>query len=398
MWINRKLENQILKIVNFMPSVYLSGPRQVGKTSLVRKIFPDFSYISFDLPSIAERAEKNPDLFFGQIKENVILDEIQYVPSLFRYLKYEIDSQKGKKFILTGSQKFLMIKNITDSLAGRCAIIDLLGLSYFEIKEKVEENVSNKEIDELDFIIKGGYPFLWVEKNISPNIFYSNYLITYIERDIRSLINIGKVRDFERFIRSLAIRVGQLLNFSDLARDVGISVSTAREWTSILEASNQLFLMEPYFRNIGKRIIKSPKIYFTDTGFLCYLLGIESKDDLLNSIYLGNIWENFIINEVLKLFSFNLIKPTVWFFRDKDALEVDLIIELNGKINIYDIKFTENPDKNDIKSIKKTISFFDEKQINKAGIICRTLHEYEIDKNIFGLKINHLKELLEKKL
>lgn len=390
MWINRNIENYIIKLSKNYPSIFLTGARQVGKTSLLRKLFSDFQYISFDLPSKAERAEKNPELFFSDIKSNIILDEVQYVPSIFRYLKYQIDNFKDKKkFILTGSQNLLLMKNISESLSGRCAIINLYTLSYFEIIQN--KNYSN--IDYIDFIIKGGYPFLWVYENQESDIFYSSYLVTYLERDVRNISNVGRLRDFERFVRAISIRAGQILNYSDIARDIGIAVSTAKEWISILEASNIIYLMEPYYKNIGKRLIKSPKIYFTDTGFLCYLLGIQNRNDFYKSIYSGNVWENYIISEVLRFFSFKGLKPTIWYLRDKDGLEVDLIIELNGKTNIFEIKFTEKPDINDIKGIKKIIKSLNFASINKFGVICRTFDEYEIDKNIFAYKPEILNKL-----
>jgi predicted AAA+ superfamily ATPase len=389
MWINRKSSKLIQDTVIHYPVLFLTGPRQAGKTSLLKKLFPDYDYLTFDLPSVAEQAEKNPLEFISTLKRNTIIDEVQYAARFLRYLKLEIDKKRiNGRFILTGSQNFLLMKDIGDSLAGRCAIIDLYSLSFNELK-----NFKNfRNISEIDFILKGGYPQIWADRGLSTDIFYSSYLSTYLERDIRNLLNVGKLRDFERFLRALAIRSAQILSYSDLARDVGIAVSTAKEWISVLEASKQIYLLEPYYRNLGKRLIKSPKVYLNDVGLMCFLLGIENKSQLIKSPLAGAVWETFVFNEMIRYFSFKGRKPTIWYWRTRDGEEVDFIVEENNKINIFESKFSENPDKNDSKNIKKFITNFKKENIGNAGILCRTDRNYQFDKedNIYLFNISIL--------
>jgi predicted AAA+ superfamily ATPase len=391
MWIQRNIASIILKVSKQYPVVLLTGARQVGKTTLLTRLFNEYDYVSFDLPSIAEQAETNPQLFFSKYNKNIILDEVQYVPEIFRYLKHEVDKdpQKGR-FILAGSQNFALMKNITESLAGRCAVLQLYPLSYSEIHAvKQYDNTTD-----IDFILKGGYPKLWSEPQTVKEIFFSSYIATYIERDVRNIINIGKIRDFERFFRALAIRSSQIVSYSDLARDVGVAVSTIKEWMSVLWASNQIFFLEPYYRNLGKRLIKSPKVYITDVGLLCFLLNIKDHDDLMHSPLLGQIWETYVVCQLMIQYSFKGLKAGMYYWRTRDGSEVDVIMEHGGKIIALEIKFSEFVKGNEVTSLKNLIATVKKEHVHCAGVIARTSHRYTIDDIINVMPLDEALELL----
>lgn len=391
MFINRKISSLIYEILNQYPIIFLTGARQVGKTTLLTTLLPDYTYLSFDLPSVAEQAETNPELFFSRYPSHVIFDEIQYVPSIFRYLKHETDKnpQKGR-FIITGSQNFLLMKNITESLAGRCAILHLYPLSYSEIKEIHRDS----ETSSLDCIIKGGYPRLWAERQTNIEIFFSSYMATYIERDVRNILNIEKVREFERFFRALAVRSAQLLSYSDIARDVGVAVSTIKDWMNVLWASNQIFFLEPYYRNLGKRLVKSPKVYLCDTGLLCFMLNIKSGDDLLRSPLLGQVWETYIINQIVAQYSFKGKRPEIYFWRTRDGSEIDLLADRAGKMLAFEIKFSEFIQPRDTLSLKHFIKQIGRGNIEHAGVISRTSHNYILDEGIQVLDLQSAIDLI----
>jgi len=391
MWIQRNIASIILKVSKQYPVMLLTGARQVGKTTLLTRLFNEYDYVSFDLPSIAEQAETNPQLFFSKYNKHVILDEVQYIPEIFRYLKHEVDKdpQKGR-FILAGSQNFALMKNITESLAGRCAVLQLYPLSYSEIHAvKQYDNTTD-----IDFILKGGYPKLWSEPQTVKEIFFSSYIATYIERDVRNIINIGKIRDFERFFRALAIRSSQIVSYSDLARDVGVAVSTIKEWMSVLWASNQIFFLEPYYRNLGKRLIKSPKVYITDVGLLCFLLNIKDHDDLMHSPLLGQIWETYVVCQLMIQYSFKGLKAGMYYWRTRDGSEVDVIMEHGGKIIALEIKFSEFVKGNEVTSLKNLIATIKKEHIHYAGVIARTSHRYTIDDIINVMPLNEALELI----
>ena len=271
MWIPRDLEPRLLRSARTRPAVVLTGARQTGKTSTFRRLFPDHEFVSLDLPTEAEQAEKEPQGFLLRHPAPVIIDEVQYAPSLFRYLKSAIDGNRtgNGQFLLTGSQKFTLMKNVSESLAGRVDVMELETLSLKEIRAVFPETTTESAM------VRGGFPELHANPAIDHVAFYNSYLATYLERDVRSLANVGSLRDFERFLRACALRSANLLNKADLARDVGISPSTANHWLSTLDASGQVALLEPWFSNRTKSIVKSPKLYLADTGLLCALLNLS---------------------------------------------------------------------------------------------------------------------------
>jgi len=335
----RDLESELHEYTQF-PVVAILGPRQSGKTTLAKYVFKKYVYTSFEDPETRSLAQNDPRKFLS-IHENehgIIIDEFQNVPDILSYIQVEVDEKnRPGYFILTGSQNYLMNQAITQSLAGRVGILTLLPLSIHEL----EFNKLLKERDVDSIIFNGGYPRLYAE-NFSPKKLYPSYIQTYVERDVRQLTNIGDLRAFQRFMKLCAGRVGQLLNLSELASVCGVSVSTAQRWISILEASYTLFLLQPYFKNFNKRITKSPKVYFYDTGLACSLLGIDSPGLLAIHPLRGNIFENFIIADISKQY-FNIgERPPIYFWRDLNGrLEIDCVIEEGQLLFPIEIKSGE---------------------------------------------------------
>src|SRR5215471_950327 len=264
LWIPREIEPRLLRSARTRPVVVLTGARQTGKTSTFRRLFPNHEFVSLDLPTEAEQAEKEPRTFLQRHAVPVIIDEVQYAPGLFRYLKVAVDASRSGKgqFLLTGPQKFTLMKNVSESLAGRVDHVELETLSLAEIRGALPDTTPES------VIVRSGFPELQANPDIDHIAFYNSYLATYLERDVRSLANVGSLRDFERFLRACALRSANLLNKADLARDVGVSPTTANHWLSVLEASGQVVLLEPWFSNRTKSIVKSPKLYLADTGLL----------------------------------------------------------------------------------------------------------------------------------
>ena len=352
MYFQRDISERIRKLGSQYPAVILTGARQTGKTTLLKEIYPDHKYISLDLPSDAELAENDPEQFFKLVgDDNVIIDEAQYAPKMFRYLKILIDKNRKSygKFILTGSQKFNLMKEVSDSLAGRCVWLELEGLSLSELSSM--ESVKNGPSFLLQFMVRGSQPELWERPELDPSEYYRTYLATYLERDVRQIVNISSLRDFERFLRIMAVRNGQLLNFSDVAKDVGTSPNTVKQWTSILEASNQIYLLEPYFSNTGKRVIKSPKVYFNEVGMLSFLLGFH-KGNIEQSPFIGNLWETLVCSEFRKAMKNKKPQSSLWFYRDQQAREVDFLFEHSNSLDFFEIKWsTAVPNDKDLKSL-----------------------------------------------
>ncbi|MBN1103061.1 MAG: ATP-binding protein [Deltaproteobacteria bacterium] len=380
MWITRTYESTISTLFSQFPSVVVTGPRQVGKTSLVHRVFPDLDYVSLDLPAVAEQAERSPDTFLEGRREPLILDEIQYAPSLPRYLKVRIDQEKRPgRFILTGSQNFSLMQGISESLAGRCGILNMLNLSAKEIRGALDS------FDENLYLLKGGFPELYERPEIDPHFWYGSYLSTYLERDVRNILNVGSLRDFDRFLRAVAVRTGQILSYSDLARDVGIAPNTARQWISVLQASGQIFLLEPYHRNLGKRLIKSPKIYMCDTGLALFLMGFENWDSVIRHPVAGAIWETHVIMQVVRHYSSSAKSVPLWFWRTLQGAEVDLLVERGGRFIAIESKFAENPDQTSLKGITALKRFYGDDLFDAGFVACRTPHPFPLTEDVTAI-------------
>ncbi len=351
----------------------ISGARQTGKSTLIREEFSQFACISLDLPSVAELAESRPEAFLAQHPPPCAIDEIQYAPKLFRYLKVMIDQNRQVKgrYLLTGSQKFHLMTGVADSLAGRVAVCELETLSYREVLAHRTPTIS-------EFLLRGGYPELWSDSRMNHVEFYRGYLSTYLERDVRQLLQVKNLRDFERFVRVLATRSGQLINKTEISKDIGVAVTTISNWLSVLEASNQIFLLEPYYRNIGKRIVKTPKIYFNDTGLLCFLLGL-TIDNLQTGAIAGHIFETFVVGQVRRFLQTRSDPASLWFYRDRRGLEVDLVIEYQGRLIPIEVKQTEVPTKRDIANLKKFRALNSAAKLEPGYLACATKQTYLID-------------------
>ncbi|MBV8203247.1 MAG: ATP-binding protein [Acidobacteria bacterium] len=339
MWIDRRMAAQVLAGARQFPALLLTGGRQTGKTTLLQHLFPDASFASLDLPSAAYQADERGEEFLSGFAEPVILDEVQYAPGLFRHLKMAIDASRSRRgrFLMTGSQKFSLMRALSESLAGRCAVLELDTLSSTEILAAFPgDTVAVEEI-----LWRGGFPELWRDREVEPRLFYSSFVATYLERDVRLALRVGSLRDFERFLRACALRSGQLLNLTDLARDVGIAGTTARDWLSVLQASSQVVLLEPYFANLTRRLIKTPKLYFRDTGLLCFLLGMESPGALASSALVGPVWETFVLGQILRARAMAGSAAQVFFWRDTHGTEVDFLIEQSGRVRLVEAKWTE---------------------------------------------------------
>lgn len=320
--IKREIEPYILKLAKEYGVVSITGPRQSGKTTIVKSLFPKYEYINLEYLADYDRIKADMSGFIANTKKGVIIDEIQKLPELLSYIQVSIDeTYKAGKFIITGSQNLLLSEKVSQSLAGRVGIVELLPLSISELNKKklFKENY-------LEAIINGFYPGVYSPKR-NPSIYYKNYLHTYVERDVRSIKNVGNLSTFNRFLQLLAGRIGQLINLTEIGGLLGIDKKTVSSWISILEASYIIIRLQPYFNNYGKRITKSPRIYFTDVGLATHLLKIERRNELMNYHGLGALYENMIIMDMYKYIS-NIGSSTgLYFYRDSKGHEVDLIVD-----------------------------------------------------------------------
>ncbi len=335
MFLERSITDMLLRFAKF-PVVGLFGPRQSGKTTLVKAVFKNHRYLNFEDPETRELATTDPKRFLqeNENKHGVILDEFQYVPQILSYVQIESDEKKRPGyFVLTGSQNFLMNQAVTQSLAGRIGILTLLPLS---IKELKQNNLLSQSVNEL--ILKGGYPKIYTEK-FDPGELYPSYIHSYVERDIRQLVNVENLRTFQRFMQLCAGRIGQLLNISDIAMNCGINSRTAEKWLSILQASYIIFLLSPYHENFNKRVTKTPKLYFYDTGLACSLLDLKSPETISLSPFRGHLFESFIIADLFKqYFSLGTNAP-LYFWRDKNGyIEIDCLINMGNKLVPIEVK------------------------------------------------------------
>lgn len=358
-----------------MPIIVVTGPRQSGKTTLVKELFPEYKYYNLEFPDIREIAKSDPRKFLENFEQGIIIDEIQYAPELFSYIQALSDEKKiYGKFILTGSQNFSLIESVSQSLAGRAAIFSLLPFS-------INELISKKSIiNSTEYIFNGSYPPIY-DRNLNPNIWIQSYIQTYLERDVRQIINIKDLSKFQLFLKLCAGRAGQLLNFNSLGNEVGIDSKTIKKWISILETSYIIFLLNPYFKNYNKRLIKTPKLYFYDTGILCQLLEIKSPEQIDSHYAKGSIFENLIIANFKKDFFNKGENKQLYFWRDSIGNEIDCLIESGNSLNIYEIKSSKTIST----SYFKGLEYF--KKISEETDISLNL-VYSGDKEIIANDIN----------
>lgn len=407
--IERTLSNKIKEIARFFPVVLLTGPRQVGKTTLLEEISQgQYNYVSLDDISQRELAKKDPALFIQNHRTPLIVDEIQYAPELFTYIKIYVDTHKNQNglFFLTGSQKFQLMKGIQESLAGRVAVLDLLGFSYKEIinlpdtapflptEEWIENcrvSINEKHIKPLSvqdiykIIWNGSFPRLVCQNNNAREIFYKSYIQTYIERDIKDSHNISDSITFYNFIRATAARTGQLLNYAELARDVAVDPKTVKAWLSVLERSGLIQLVYPYYNNITQRMIKTPKVYFLDTGLCVYLTGWDSPKTLEAGAMSGAILETYVFAEILKSYWHNCKEAPIYFYRDRDQKEIDFIIEQNSTLYPIEVKKTLMPNESSVKNFNVLEKL--NKPIGHGAVLCLKPEILSINRQVTSIPI-----------
>ena len=376
MWYQRDLEGRIDELLRHFPVVFLTGARQTGKTSLLKRRYPQRRFVSLDLPSLAEQAESRPEEFLAAATPPVTIDEVQYAPGLFRHIKIVVDQRRAEKgiFLLTGSQRFHLMHSLSESLAGRCAILELHTLSAEEYC--LHDDAGNEALPA--FLFRGGYPEPCANPSLPIADFFRGYVATYLERDVRNLVQVGSLRDFERFLRLAASRSACLLNMSEIARDVGVAASTIANWVSVIEASGIARLLEPHFGNFGKRVVKTPKLYFMDTGLLCFLLGLADHQALVRSTFLGQVWETFVFGQIVRQLERRSSPATLWFWRDTHGLEVDFLLDTGQGFCLIESKWTERPRPEDVLQMSKVADVLAGDREVTCRLACRTSHRHAL--------------------
>lgn len=398
MYYPRTLNDVWLDASKQFPALLLTGARQVGKTTFLQHLCEDSrTYITLDDPASRSLANEDPALFMKRFEPPVLIDEIQYAPNLMPFIKMAVDrSKKTGLFWLTGSQQFLMMKGISETLAGRVAILNLLGFSgreryrsNLDIKPFIPERqmpasrapyVKKANLKRIyKDIWTGSFPALIAGPARNKELYYSSYLQTYLQRDVRNLTQVGDEISFLKFVRACAARTGQLLNLSDIAKDTDISIPTAKNWLSILQASFQVYLLQPYHSNITKRLIKTPKLYFLDTGLCSYLTEWASPETLESGAMSGAIFETYVLGELLKSYWHKGVKPVLYYYRDKDKKEIDFLMEQNQKLYPIEVKKAGMPKKDWVKSFSALQKL--KKDIGNGVVVSMVESTFPIDDN-----------------
>ncbi len=405
MYLARTLEDTLERIGKSFPVLLATGPRQVGKTTFLRQQGREKrSYVTLDNPEDRSLAQSDPSLFFQRYPRPILIDEIQYAPQLLPYIKMEADqNQKAGDFWLTGSQQFHLMKGVSESLAGRVGIVRMQGFSRRELEGQPRESrpflPDQSEIDSrlktggileapglYKVIWKGSFPKAVLEGGIRKEDFFDSYVATYLQRDVRDLARVGDESAFLRFMRAAAARTGQLLNVADLAKDTAVDPHTAKKWLSILETSGIIFLLEPWFTNLTKRFVKTPKLYFLDTGLCSYLTKWSDPATLEAGAMAGSILETWILSELLKGYWHNGRQAPFYFYRDKDKKEIDLLIDQDGMLYPLEIKKSANPSKDDIRhfSVLEKLG----KPIGPGGLICLTTKSRPLSAGVITIPVS----------
>jgi len=401
----RALARTILKALKSFPAIVVTGPRQSGKTTLLKMLFSKtHRFVTLEDPDIRIRAREDPLRFLEQYRPPVIIDEIQYVPELLSYIKTRIDqNRKPGQWLFTGSQNFVLMQGISQSLAGRAAVLSLLPFSF---SERIGQGEGTKGIDDWlkglnlhqkyedkvtlsEWILRGSYPEIASKKSVDRQLWCGSYISTYLERDVRNLAQIGDLSQFERFLRLCAIRTGQLLNLSELAKEIGMSVPTVKRWLSILETGYQIYLLFPYYKSLGKRLVKSPKLYFNDTALASYLLGLHNRETLLGSTSLGNLFETMIVTDFLKRFLHFGQMPSMYYLRTRDGLEVDLVVELGEKLHLFEIKSAMTIFPKHASSLLKISSDL-KSSVKISAIISTSPDNFQVKNGIYNYNWKHI--------
>ncbi len=402
-YISRNLEKIVLEVTKEYPVVLVTGPRQIGKTTMLQKLMEgtDRSYVSLDDLNERNLAKTDPELFLQLHKPPVLIDEVQYAPELFTYIKLHVDKNHNPgDFWLTGSQVFKLMRGVQESLAGRVAALSLTSLTQAEIcdgqmepftidmEALISRSKERKQADTRDIfarIFRGSMPAIISGQNSNSQIFYSSYLTTYIERDVKELSDAIDSLKFLHFITAVAARCGQMLNVADIARDADINQKQAKDWLGILETLGIIFYLHPYSNNLLKRLIKTPKLYFYDTGLVCYLTKWSSAETLESGAMNGAILENYVVAEIMKTYLNNGKEPFMYYYRDKDAKEIDIVLEHDGVLNPIEIKKSSNPGS----ELIKVFDLLDRSSIprSKGAVICMKPELSAIDRENYIVPI-----------
>lgn len=360
-YINRTITESIRKLLPFFRVIVITGARQVGKTTLCKSIFPEFEYVNLEINEVRDAIKQEPRRLVNKVKSGVVIDEAHLLPELFSYIQVEVDENPDKRFVITGSSNFAMLAQITQSLAGRAALFTLPPFSMSETRELISG--MTKE----DIMFHGLYPASF-SSEMPVEYLYSNYYNTYIERDVHQLINVKNMSLFKLFMRLCAGRVGSECNFDALSNETGVSAPTIKEWLSILEASYIVFKLQPYHDNISKRLVKTPKIYFYDTGILCFLLGIENAKQLETHPLRGAIFENLVVSEFIKSRLNEGKLPNFYFYRDSRGTEIDLVQTVANDLHFYEIKSSQTFNTHFFDNINKVSKIFGDR-VTKSAVI-----------------------------
>ena len=385
-YINRELSGVIKEAARYFSVITITGPRQSGKTTLIRNEFKQLSYYSLENLDVRSYAQNDPVAFLNQHPEGMILDEVHNAPNLLSYIQGIVDEHPERKFILSGSSQFAMLRKVAQSLAGRTAVFELLPLSYSEIRDRAED----KPLD--DLLFEGFYPAIYAEHNI-PKFLYPSYIKTYLDKDVRDLLQIKDMMQFHTFIRLCAGRIGSLFKVSELANEIGVSSHTITSWLSVLQASYIVTLLPSYFENSRKRLTKTPKLYFTDTGLACHLLGIESVQQLARDKMRGALFENFIVMEAMKRRYNQGKESNLYFYRDSHQNEIDLILKSSSGLYGIEIKSAMTYHADFEKALKQMDGWINEPVLGKAVVYAGSLENTVGDIKL--LNYAHLREMLE---
>lgn len=395
---SREVKERIKKINDTFRVLVVTGPRQVGKTTVLESLMPEnMTKVSLDDETLRKEAQENPKIFLDSYPTPLFIDEVQYAPQLFPYIKMRVDKDKTRgQYWLSGSQLFDLMKNVTESLAGRAGIVKMNSFTYSEIKQNTEkeifdpENLKQKQYidvnEAFERIFYGGMPELYDIPDMDRNDFYYSYINTYIEKDIKKIKNIGNIETFKKFMRDVAIRTGTTLNYSDIANDVGISVNTIRDWISILVSTGIIYLLEPFSSSKIKRLTHMPKIIFMDMGLACYLANWESAKELQLSKLSGSFFESYVVSELIKSYDNKGLRLEISHFRNKETEEIDLILYKNNTLYPLEIKKSGNPTKEMMKNFKYLEK--DNKKIGTGGIICLYDKLMKLDENNYIIPLS----------
>lgn len=399
MYIQRTIEKLLPGILATFPCMAVTGPRQSGKSTLLRHALPEYRYVTLDDPAVLEQAHSDPVYFLDSLGDHCIIDEIQLAPGILSYVKMRVDADRSRngRFVFTGSQQFGMIRNLGDSLAGRIALLDLLPFAAGEMQQTATITGGLELF--ASSCLTGTYPQLAITPEIDRRLWYSSYIQTYLERDIRSLYDIGSLREFHRFMQLLAVRCSQMLNMSSFATDLGVSVTTIKRWLSVLEAGRIIFILPPHFNNLGKRITKMPKVYFLDTGLACYLAGVRDREQLLEGPLAGALFENYCLQETVKCFANQGERPRLSYLRTNNGLEVDLIIEgLNLWTLPVEIKLSRTPTAALAAGLTRYASLFAKADPEDGLLLCLADGERPICRGVTAIGVEEYLLMLQQRL